>query len=354
MSLSSLLTQVAERAPVPDFLTRAAIGFFVGRTRRELACGGPEADAAFASQMATRPIAEHADDANAQHYEVPAEFFRLVLGPRLKYSSALYDAGATSLAMAEDRALVETCAHADLADGQRILELGCGWGSLSLWMAEHFPSARIVSVSNSASQREEIESRARARGFANLDVITADMNNFRPEGVFDRVVSVEMFEHMANWRVLLERVATWLKPDGRLFLHVFSHVERPYRFDRDDADDWIARHFFTGGVMPSHGLIGQFADLFEIEAQWRWSGDHYRRTAVAWLDNFDRHRAQIMPIFRATYGVDADLWARRWRLFFLATAGLFGACAGEVWAVSHYRLIPVRGIGQGAASGAIG
>ncbi len=343
MTLTSLLTRLAERTPVPDVLTRAAISAFVDRARRSLAGGGPEADGTFAAQMALRPIAEHAEDANAQHYEVPAEFFRLVLGPRLKYSSAHYGAGATTLAMAEEAALSMTCAHADLADGQRILELGCGWGSLSLWMAEHFPNARIVSVSNSASQRKEIEARARARGFANLDVITADMNCFQPLGVFDRVVSVEMFEHMANWRALLARVATWLTPDGRLFLHVFSHAGQPYRFDHEDGDDWIARYFFTGGFMPSHGLIGQFADLFEIDAQWRWSGEHYRRTAAAWLDNFDRNRARIMPVLRATYGSDAGVWARRWRLFFLATAGLFGARGGEAWGISHYRLRPVRG-----------
>jgi cyclopropane-fatty-acyl-phospholipid synthase len=354
MSVASVLTQMAERAPVPDVLTRAAIGFLVDRARHELAGGDPNIDAAFAAQMASRPIAEHAAEANAQHYEVPAAFFRLVLGPRLKYSSALYDGGATSLAMAEDQALAQTCAHADLADGQRILELGCGWGSLSLWMAETFPNATIVSVSNSTSQREEIEARARENRLSNLSVITADMNNFQPPGVFDRVVSVEMFEHMANWRALLARVATWLTPDGRLFLHVFSHASRPYRFDHDDGDDWIARYFFTGGLMPSHGLVRQFADVFEIDAQWRWSGEHYRRTATAWLDNFDRNRARIMPILRATYGSDAGVWARRWRLFFLATAGLFGARGGEVWGVSHYRFKPVRSAAAVAVSGLTG
>jgi cyclopropane-fatty-acyl-phospholipid synthase len=354
MSLASLLTQLAERTPVPDGLIRAAISAFVDRSRRDLAGGGPDLDAAFAAQMALRPIAEHTDDANAQHYEVPAEFFRLVLGPRLKYSSALYDAGATTLAMAEDRALAQTCAHADLADGQRILELGCGWGSLSLWMAERYPNATIVSVSNSASQREEIEIRARKRRLTNLSVITADMNHFQPGGVFDRVVSVEMFEHMANWRALLDRVATWLTAEGRLFLHVFSHAGRPYRFDHRDGDDWIAKYFFTGGVMPSEGLIRRFADLFEVDAQWRWSGAHYRRTADAWLDNFDRNLAQIRPILRATYGADAEVWARRWRLFFLATAGLFGARGGEVWGVSHYRLKPVRGFAAVGGPGPMG
>jgi cyclopropane-fatty-acyl-phospholipid synthase len=335
--MAILATGLAERAPAPDLLVRGAIGLFVDRTRRDLAGGGPEIDAAFAACMVGRPIAEHTEDANAQHYEVPAEFFRLILGPRLKYSSALFEQDAVTLAQAEEQALARTCLHADLGDGQRILELGCGWGSLSLWMAQRYPGATIVSVSNSVSQRKEIQARARIEGLANLSVITADMNDFQASGSFDRVVSVEMFEHMANWRALLSRVAGWLKPDGRLFLHIFSHSGRPYRFEAE-GDDWIGRHFFTGGIMPSEGLIGHFADLFEVEAQWRWSGDHYRRTADAWLANFDCNRRAIMPILREVYGRDAVLWARRWRLFFLATAGLFGARGGEAWGVSHYRL----------------
>jgi cyclopropane-fatty-acyl-phospholipid synthase len=340
MSLATLATRLAERAPVPDGLVRAAIAHFVERARRDLA-GGHEADALFAEEMTGRPIAEHVAAANAQHYEVPAAFFAQVLGPRRKYSSGLFDDAADrSLDRAAARALEETCAHADLTDGQRILELGCGWGSLSLHMAQRYPRARILAVSNSASQRAAIEADARARGLANLRVVTADMNDFWPERDFDRIVSVEMFEHMANWRSLLARIAGWLAPDGRLFMHVFSHIDTPYRFEAAGGEDWIATHFFTGGLMPSHTLIGQFADLFALEAQWRWSGEHYRRTADAWLANFDANRAAIMPILRQTYGADAKLWARRWRLFFLATAGLFGARGGEVWGVSHYRLRP--------------
>ena len=340
MSLTQTVTRLAERAPIPDSITRGAIAFFVDRARRELAQGRAD-DAAFVRDMENRPIAVSTAEANAQHYEVPSAFFRLVLGPRLKYSSCLYESPDATLAEGEERALAETCVHAGLADGQRILELGCGWGSLSLWMAAHYPRATIVSVSNSRSQRQEIEARAAAMGLTNLTVITADMNDFQPEGVFDRVVSVEMFEHMSNWRNLLARVATWLAPDGRLFLHVFTHRDRPYRFEADD--DWIARYFFTGGLMPSHGLIRGFGDLFEVEQEWRWSGDHYRRTANHWLANFDANVSEIMPILRATYGDDANLWARRWRLFFLATAGLFGARGGDVWGVSHYRLRPVAG-----------
>ncbi len=338
MSLARLAASAAERTPLPDAVTRAGVALMVDRARRGLSRADPEAEAAFARQMASRPIAENTAEANAQHYEVPAAFFRQVLGPRLKYSSAFFATPGATLAEAETFALEETCAHAGLADGQSVLELGCGWGSLSLFMAERYPASAIVGVSNSASQRAAIEAEAARRGLANLTVITADMNDFLIARTFDRIVSVEMFEHMANWRGLLERLRLWLTPDGRAFLHVFTHRTQPYRFDPADPDDWIAQRFFTGGVMPSHGLIRQFADLFAVEAEWRWSGEHYRRTAEAWLGNFDAHRTAIDPVLEATYGAAAPLWARRWRLFFLATAGLFGARGGEEWGVSHYRL----------------
>ena len=333
-----------ERAPAPDGLTRAGIDFLVGSARKRLSHPPAGAERQFARQMAQRPIAENTAEANEQHYELPEEFFGMILGPHRKYSSCLYAGPADTLAQAEALALAQTAQHADLADGQEVLELGCGWGSLSLWMAEHYPASRIVSVSNSASQRQYIEGQAAARGLTNLTVITADMNQFEPPKGrrFDRVVSVEMFEHMANWPGLLGRVRGWMKPDGRLFLHVFTHRTTPYRFDASDQADWIARYFFTGGVMPSHGLIEQFDDLFELEQDWRWSGKHYRRTAEDWLANFDRNRAQIDKVLQQVYGRDAALWRRRWRLFFLSVSGLFGHRGGEEWGVSHYRLKPVR------------
>ena len=340
MTLIEAATAAVERLPLPDSLTRAGIEALCGRTARRLAAQGAGADAAFAAAMAAFPVALHTDAANQQHYEVPAAFFGYVLGPRRKYSCALYDAGAATLADAEERALAETVAHADLADGQDILELGCGWGSLSLFMAERLPRARITAVSNSASQRRHIEAEAARRGLTNLRVVTADMNAFAPDATFDRVVSVEMFEHMANWAELLRRMRQWLRPDGRLFVHVFTHRNAPYRFDHADRADWIAQHFFTGGIMPSHGLIGQFPGLFAVEQEWRWNGRHYARTAEDWLANYDREAAALAPILRATYGAKAGLWRRRWRLFLLATAGLFGHAGGEVWGISHYRLRP--------------
>lgn len=339
MSLIETAIRAVEATPLPDPLTRAGIDFLVSTRRRSLAAI-PPCEAEFARDMALHPIAEHSDLANEQHYELPPRFFELTLGPQRKYSCCLYPGGTETLAQAEILALEETIAHADLADGQAILELGCGWGSLSLLMAARFPRSRIVAVSNSTPQRRYIEERAQAEGLTNLTVITADMNVFQPAAAFDRIVSVEMFEHMANWRSLLGRVRTWLMPNGRLFLHVFSHRSQPYRFDRADKTDWIARHFFTGGIMPSHGLIGQFPDQFEVEREWRWSGTHYRRTAEHWLARFDANRAEIDALLRQVYGEEARLWRRRWRLFYLATAGLFGHADGEEWGVSHYRLRP--------------
>ncbi len=339
MSMIAKATILAERLPLPDSLTEWGISRLVGQRRRSLV-DAAAAERSFAAGMDSRAIAEFTADANAQHYEVPAAFFDIVLGPRKKYSCCLYPTPATTLAQAEELALDATCTRADLADGQDILELGCGWGSLSLWMAERYPAARITSVSNSHSQRAWITAEAAARGLRNLTVITADMNEFATTGRFDRVVSVEMFEHMSNWRSLLGRIQAWLRPDGRLFLHVFSHRSQPYRFDPADKDDWIAQHFFTGGVMPSHGLIRQFADIFTVEAEWQWNGVHYERTARDWLTNMDRHADEVAAIMRQVYGRDAAVWTRRWRLFFLATAGLFGHANGHEWGISHWRLAP--------------
>jgi len=338
MSFVSTMIGTAERVPLPDAIIRAAVHRLCSRTATRLASGNAESDAWFADEMAARAIAEYTDEANTQHYEVPAAFFANVLGPNRKYSSCFYKEPASTLQEAEEEALRQTVEHADLADGQMILELGCGWGSLSLWMARQFPNAMISAVSNSNSQREYIESEAARRGLNNLRVITSDMNVFEPGQKFDRIVSVEMFEHMMNWRELMTRVRSWLKPDGRFFMHIFTHRSGSYLFNRADGEDWIAQHFFTGGVMPSHHLIRQYADLFAVEKEWRWSGTHYQRTALDWLTRFDAHRGEIEVTLRKVYGNDTSLWMRRWRWFFLATAGLFGYADGSEWGVSHYRM----------------
>lgn len=339
MTLLAASVTAFEAAPIPDLLRRQAIDWLVDAAKRRLGqTSGSGEEAAFVEAMAHFRIAERTDAANRQHYEVPTAFFEKVLGPRLKYSCCLYDHPGVELAEAEEAALAETCAHADLKDGQTILELGCGWGSLTLWMAKTYPGSTIRAVSNSRTQREHILARAAERGLANLEVVTADITDFETDTRYDRIVSVEMFEHMSNWRALLAKTKTWLRPEGRLFLHVFSHRTTPYRFDHADKTDWIAQHFFTGGVMPSHNMIRRFPDLYEVEAEWVWSGAHYQKTALHWLANMDREREAIRPILKATYGRDWKTWERRWRLFFMATAGLFGHDGGSQWQVSHYRL----------------
>jgi cyclopropane-fatty-acyl-phospholipid synthase len=343
MSLIASALSVVERAPLPDSVLRMGVGYLVGRTRDRLSAAPPAAVEAFAREMTNYPIAIHTGEANAQHYEVPARFFELTLGPRRKYSCCYYDTPQTTLAQAEERALEETARNAGLADGQAILELGCGWGSLSLFMAQKYPKAQITAVSNSTSQRAFIEAQAARQGLTNLRVITADMNDFTTSGRFDRIVSIEMFEHMSNWRPLLQRLRGWLATDGRVFIHIFTHRSQPYRFDHAEKADWIAQHFFTGGIMPSRQLIHSFSDLFTVEEEWLWNGVHYQRTARDWLKNFDAQRDEIDSVLRETYGDEASLWRRRWRLFFLATEGLFGDSDGGEWGVSHYRLRPVNG-----------
>jgi cyclopropane-fatty-acyl-phospholipid synthase len=338
MSVMSTIIGTAERVPLPDLVVRAAIQRLCSRTATRLSTLGAAEDAAFAGRMMLRQIAEHTGAANTQHYEVPSSFFAQVLGPNRKYSSCFYSHDATTLQEAEEEALRQTVEHAGLADGQTILELGCGWGSLSLWMARQFPHAKVTAVSNSQSQRAYIEELAQSRGLLNLRVVSADMNVFAPEGQFDRIVSVEMFEHMMNWRKLMTRVRSWLAPEGRFFMHIFTHRAGSYVFDRANREDWIAQHFFTGGVMPSHHLVRQFDDVFAIEKEWRWSGTHYQRTANDWLANFDAHRDAIEASLRNVYGDETNLWMRRWRWFFLATAGLFGYAGGTEWGVSQYRM----------------
>jgi len=338
MSFVSSIIGTAERVPLPDIVIRAAIQRLCSRTATRLASGNAESDASFADEMAARHIAEYTDEANIQHYEVPSAFFAKVLGPNRKYSSCFYKDPESTLQEAEEESLRQTVEHADLHDGQSILELGCGWGSLSLWIARQFPHSQVTAVSNSHSQRLYVEAEAAMRALKNLRVITQDMNVFDPQQKFDRIVSVEMFEHMTNWRELMTRARSWLKPDGRFFLHIFTHRTGAYLFDPADREDWIARHFFTGGVMPSHHLIRQYADLFEVEKEWRWSGAHYQRTAQDWLANFDAHREEIDDVLRPVYRSNTNLWMRRWRWFFLATAGLFGYAGGSEWGVSHYRM----------------
>jgi cyclopropane-fatty-acyl-phospholipid synthase len=329
-----------EQGLVPDAVVRAGIRRLCEQRLLEIADGdcerASEATEAFVASMDAAELAPVPHLANEQHYEVPARFFELALGPHLKYSSAWWPEGTRTLADAEARGLAATCEHAGLRDGQDVLELGCGWGSLTLWMAAHHRGSRITAVSNSASQRAWIESEARRRGLDNVRIITADMNVFDAPGRYDRIVSVEMFEHMRNWRQLFGRVHGWLKPGGRFFMHVFCHRSTPYPFVDGGPSDWMSRHFFSGGMMPSDDLAARFQDRLRLLSRWRWDGTHYERTANAWLANVDANRAAVLEVLRETHGDAAPQWLQRWRLFFMACAELFGYRNGQEWWVSHY------------------
>lgn len=329
-----------EKGLVPDPVVRRGIRRLLKDRLAELQSGNALAVAEltqdFVARMGAANLAPLPEKANEQHYEVPAAFFGEVLGNHRKYSSCYWPEGTRTLEEAESAALAATCERAGLADGQDVLELGCGWGSLTLWMAEHYPGSRITALSNSNSQREYIEAQAARRGLGNVRVLTRDINVFDTDERFDRVVSVEMFEHLRNWPQAFANVARWLRPGGRFFMHVFAHKEAPYPFEVRDPSDWMSKYFFSGGMMPSDDLALHCQDDLRLLRRWRWEGSHYQRTAEAWLRNMDARRDTLRPLFQATYGAEANVWWTRWRLFFMSVAELFGFDHGQRWWVSHY------------------
>ena len=339
-------TALMEQGVLPDWMVRQGIRSLVrGRANGFLRDSPDEqlqANLQFLDAMRSAPIALVPDKANQQHYEVPAAFFKCVLGPRMKYSCCFYPPGAESLAEAEVATLALTCERADIRDGMKILELGRGWGSLTLWMAEHFPASHITAVSNAHSQRECIQQKCVERGIKNITVVTSDMNTFAPSDArFDRVISVEMFEHMRNWPELLRRVASWLCADGRLLVHVFCHKTNVYEYIARDETDWMAREFFTGGIMPSDDLMLHCQDDLVVKKRWRIDGMHYHKTCEAWLENLDWHHEEIRAIFSETYGAgNAKRWLQRWRIFFMACSELFAYNRGREWWVAQYLLKP--------------
>jgi len=338
------LLGMAERGLVPDALLRYGIRQLCAQRLKDERRGGPDAETERfqqrLAQLRTTEVALHTDTANVQHYELPPKFFAKCLGPRLKYSSAYYPTGKESLAEAEEAMLALYCERAQLADGQDILELGCGWGSLTLWMAQHFPNARICAVSNSRLQRAHIEQRCLEQGFNNVRVVTRDVNRLElPAAAFDRCVSIEMFEHMRNYDTLLARIACWLRPQGSLFVHIFAHRTLMYPFETQGEDNWMGRHFFTGGLMPAADTLLWFQRDLQVQNHWLLDGTHYQRTANHWLQNQDRAKAHVMSILSGFYGEEhAQRWFQRWRMFWMACAETFGYEQGREWVVGHYRL----------------
>lgn len=334
-------TSLLEKDLLPDFAIRSGIRNLLRERLKDEDKGNPEAQQehlmTLIEELKNSPIAINTAEANEQHYEVPADFFTYVMGKYMKYSSGYWKNGVTDIDTSEQDMLEVTCHRAELKDGQKVLELGCGWGSLSLFMAEKFPNSKITSVSNSHSQKAYIDAQAQKRGLKNLTIITADMNVFTISEKFDRVVSVEMFEHMRNYKLLLKKIYDLLNPDGKLFVHIFTHKDYTYKFEVKDETDWMSKYFFTGGIMPGNNLLLYFNEHMRIDKQWLVSGAHYAKTSEAWLSNMDKHKAEIMPVMKRVYGdKNAVKWWVYWRLFFMACAELWGFDDGKEWMVSHY------------------
>lgn len=335
------IISLAESGWVPDSLIRVGIRQLVKQRLREERRQPVGIKQVRTETLRDSAIALHTDTANEQHYELPTEFFQLVLGPRLKYSACIYPNSDTTLAEAELHTLALYEQRMDIQDGDRILDLGCGWGSFSLWLAERRPGVTVTAVSNSSTQRHYIESQAQALGLKNLRVITADVNELDlPANEFDKAISVEMFEHVRNYSVLMSRISSWLKPGGTLFVHIFCHKELIYPYEPEGEGNWMARYFFTGGLMPAADTLKSFQDDLTLKEEWLHDGTHYERTARHWLQNMDANAAAVKDPLQGTYGDDQwRIWQQRWRMFFMACEEMFAYDRGSEWQVGHYRFV---------------
>ena len=334
--------ELAEQAVLPDWLIRFGIRNLCRKRLKDEFITEPERQEerfqTLIEKLRQSPIAIETDAANEQHYEVPSRFYELTLGKNLKYSGCNWPQTIDTLEQAEAFTLDLYCKRAELQDGMNILELGCGWGSLTIWMARKYPNALITGVSNSNSQREHILNRAQQAGLSNIVIITSDVNQLALNDKFDRCISIEMFEHMRNYQSLLQHINSWLKPSGKLFVQVFCHRILMYPFEINGEDNWMGKHFFTGGLMPSTDTLLHFQDDLTLETRWLVNGSGYEKTANAWLDNLDKNYTEIVDIFAQTYSPDdAKLWVQRWRMFFMACAELFGYKNGSEWCVAHFR-----------------
>ena len=335
------LIKLSEKKLIPDFAIRYGIRTLLKKRIDSLLSTNPEENIQdkiqFIKKMNLSSIAVVPELANEQHYEIPPEFYNCCLGRYKKYSSCYWSDKTKNLDEAELLSLKHTAKHAKLTNGHNILELGCGWGSLTLWMAKQYPKSKITAVSNSSSQRLHILGQAKKRKLKNISVITEDMNTFNPKVRYDRVVSVEMIEHMRNHKKLFKKIASWLKPDGLFFMHIFVHKSQPYLFEVEESDDWMSQYFFSGGMMPSEDLPLFFQDDLKIIDQWSWSGVHYEMTANAWLKNIDTNKNKVMKVLSNIYGEDdSKKWFQRWRIFFMSCAELWGYKDGSEWKVVHY------------------
>lgn len=327
----------AESGHLPEKLMRWGMRRLLKKRLEKEFAGGEKRQRSVLETFLEAPVAVNTDKANEQHYALPPEFMETVLGSRLKYSSGYWPEGVDTLDDAEIAALELVADRASLEDGMDILELGCGWGAFSLWAAERYPNASLVAVSNSALQRRYIEAKAAKMKITNVRVITADINTFDIDETFDRIVTIEMLEHVRNHARVFKRIANWLKSDGKLFVHVFSHHTYAYPFETDGDKDWMARYFFSGGIMPSHNLFSNYDQYLKITNDWQHSGTHYQKTLDAWLRKQEAAKPEILKIFSNTYGPDnAETWFHRWRMFFMACSELFGYAKGTEWGVSHY------------------